>query len=194
VPENAAAWLFRVAHNIAIDSVRRNQVLGEKTAALIRELSRSAADMPGDPGIEEQLRDDELRMIFMCCHPEISRDSRVALSLKTVGGFSAREIARAFLADDAAIAQRLVRAKREIRDRRLTLDMPRGGDLKLRLDSVLDVVERLMYGMKLYFIEKSLSSHFNVSPIKRSRPSPPCPRRRSSENLGRCIDRSTARG
>jgi len=140
VPENAAAWLFRVAHNIAIDAVRRNRLLGEKTDAIVSELTHSAAAVPDDPGLEEQLRDDELRMIFMCCHPEISRDASVALSLKTAGGFSVREIARAFLADDAAVAQRLVRAKRQIRDRRLTLDMPLGPELKRRLDSVLDVI------------------------------------------------------
>src|SRR5579862_4630818 len=120
VPENAAAWLFRVAHNAAIDAVRRNQLRGEKTEALVEELS-AAVVMPEDPEIEEQLRDDELRMIFMCCHPEISRDASVALSLKTVGGFGVREIARAFLADEPAIAQRLVRAKRQIREKHLTL-------------------------------------------------------------------------
>jgi RNA polymerase sigma-70 factor (ECF subfamily) len=140
VPENAAAWLFRVAHNIAIDAVRRNRTLGEKTGAIVAELSRSSAAAPDDPHLEEQLRDDELCMIFMCCHPDIPRDARVALSLKTVGGFGVREIARAFLADDAAIAQRLVRAKRQIRDGRLTLDMPHGPELKLRLDSVLEVI------------------------------------------------------
>ncbi len=140
VPENAAAWLFRVAHNIAIDAVRRNRTLGEKTDAIVAELTLSAAAQPDDPDLEEQLRDDELRMIFMCCHPEISRDARVALSLKTVGGFSVREIARAFLADDAAIAQRLVRAKRQIREDRLTLDMPHGPELAARLDSVLEVI------------------------------------------------------
>jgi RNA polymerase sigma-70 factor (ECF subfamily) len=139
VPENAAGWLYRVAHNIAIDAVRRNRTLGEKTGAIIAELYRSAG-APDTPEFEEQLRDDELRMIFMCCHPEIGGNARVALSLKTVGGFSVREIARAFLADDAAIAQRLVRAKRQIREGRLTLDMPRGDDLKRRLDSVLEVV------------------------------------------------------
>jgi RNA polymerase sigma-70 factor (ECF subfamily) len=139
VPENAGAWLFRVAHNIAIDAVRRNRTLGEKTGAVIAELSHSAS-APDDPYLEDQLRDDELRMIFMCCHPEIPRDARVALSLKTVGGFGVREIARAFLADDAAIAQRLVRAKRQIREGRLTLDMPRGAELRLRLDSVLEVI------------------------------------------------------
>ena len=140
VPDNSAAWLFRVAHNAAIDAVRRNRLLAEKTDALVGELSSSSAAITGDPDLEEQLRDDELRMIFMCCHPDISRDARVALSLKAVGGFSVRELARAFLADETTIAQRLVRAKRQIRDRHLTLDMPGGPELKSRLDSVLDVL------------------------------------------------------
>jgi RNA polymerase sigma-70 factor (ECF subfamily) len=120
--------------------VRRNQALGEKTESLVTELAQSAIVMPEDSEIEEQLRDDELRMIFMCCHPEISRDASVALSLKTVGGFGVREIARAFLADEGAIAQRLVRAKRQIRDQGLTLDMPLGPELKRRLNSVLEVI------------------------------------------------------
>jgi RNA polymerase sigma-70 factor (ECF subfamily) len=140
VPENAGAWLFRVAHNAAIDAVRRNRLLSDKSETIVTELTRAASTPQEDPGLEEHFRDDELRMIFMCCHPEISQDSSVALSLKTVGGFSVREIARAFLADDAAIAQRLVRAKSQIRERRLTLDLPRGNELKLRLASVLDVV------------------------------------------------------
>jgi RNA polymerase sigma-70 factor (ECF subfamily) len=140
VPENAAAWLFRVAHNSAIDAIRHRRVLGDKTEAIVEELSRSAVFTPGDPDIEEQLRDHELRMIFMCCNPALPRDASVALSLKTVGGFSVREIARAFLADEATIAQRLVRAKRQIRDQRLTLEMPRGAELSRRLDSVLEVL------------------------------------------------------
>ncbi len=141
LPDNAAGWLFRVAHNLAIDAVRRDNTFGDKTPSILNELTRSAAAASEDDlEIEEQLRDDELRMIVMCCHPEISRDARVALSLKTIGGFSVGEIARAFLADEAAIAQRLVRAKRQIRDRRITLEMPTGADLALRLDSVLDVL------------------------------------------------------
>jgi RNA polymerase sigma-70 factor (ECF subfamily) len=140
MPENAAAWLFRVAQNAAIDAIRHRQMLGEKTDAIVRELTRSAVFVDCDPDLEEQLRDDELRMIFMCCHQGIGRDASVALSLKTVGGFSVREIARAFLADEATIAQRLVRAKRQIRDQRLTLDMPRGPELGERLDSVLEVL------------------------------------------------------
>ncbi len=100
MPDNPAAWLFRAAHNAAIDSLRRNRMLGEKTGAIIAELSRAPRGERDDLNVEEQLRDDELRMIFMCCHPEIPRDARVALSLKVVGGFSVREIARAFLADE----------------------------------------------------------------------------------------------
>jgi RNA polymerase sigma-70 factor (ECF subfamily) len=140
MPENPAAWLFRVAHNSAIDAVRRNRAFRDKTDAIVEDLSLSARLTPDDPGADSQVRDDELRMIFMCCHPEISREASVALSLKTVGGFSVREIARAFLMDEAAIAQRLVRAKRQIRDKQLTLQVPAGSDLRRRLDSVLDVI------------------------------------------------------
>ena len=139
VPDNAAGWLYRVAHNAAIDAIRRGKFLEQNTGALVAELTRSSGT-GDDADFETQLRDDELRMIFMCCHPANGRDSRVALSLKTVGGFSVREIARAFLADDAAIAQRLVRAKRQIREQELTLDMPRGADLETRLDSALETI------------------------------------------------------
>ncbi|MGA2601751.1 MAG: sigma-70 family RNA polymerase sigma factor [Bryobacteraceae bacterium] len=139
-PQNPPAWLFRVAHNAAIDAVRRRQIHGEKSDAIVAELSRSAAAPNIDADLEEQLRDDELRMIFMCCHPDMSPEASVALSLKTVGGFSVREIARAFLADETAIAQRLVRARRLIRGRKLTLDMPHGPELSSRLHAVLDVV------------------------------------------------------
>ena len=140
VPENPGGWLFRVAHNSAIDSVRRNKTFGDKTDAVVAELSQAAMVVPDDPELEEQLRDDELRMIFMCCHPAIPHESSVALSLKTVGGFNVREIARAFLADDASIAQRLVRAKRLIRDKELTLEMPHGAELQQRLDAVAEVI------------------------------------------------------
>ncbi len=140
VPENAAAWLFRVAHNAAIDAVRRDRLIGEKTEALVVELSQASQAAPGGQDFEEQLRDDELRMIFMCCHPEIPRDASVALSLKIAGGFSVREIARAFLAEEAAVAQRLVRAKALIRQRGLTLELPRPADLQRRLDAVMEVI------------------------------------------------------
>ena len=140
IPENPAAWLFRVAHNSAIDSLRRGRFLDQNSAVVLAELTRTTSIASGDPGLEEQLRDDELRMIFMCCHPEIAPDARVALSLKMVGGFSVREIAAAFLADDAAIAQRLVRAKRQLRDRHVMLDLPGAADLDQRLDSALETI------------------------------------------------------
>jgi RNA polymerase sigma-70 factor, ECF subfamily len=140
IPESPGAWLFRVAHNAAIDSLRRGRFLEQNSNAVVAELTRASSIESGDLSFEEQLRDDELRMIFMCCHPEIARDARVALSLKTVGGFSVREIAAAFLADDAAIAQRLVRAKRQLRERHVTLDLPCAADLDERLDSALETV------------------------------------------------------
>ena len=140
LPDNPAGWLFRVAHHMAIDVIRRARTFGDKTEAIVDDLTRSARVAPADPYLDQQLRDDELRMIVMCCHPGIPRDASVALSLKTIGGFSVREIARAFLSEESTIAQRLVRAKRQIRDRRLTLELPGGADLERRLDSVLDVV------------------------------------------------------
>jgi RNA polymerase sigma-70 factor (ECF subfamily) len=137
VPDNPAGWIYKVAHHIAIDIVRRDRTFSAKSDAIVAELSRSGSVTPE---AVERIRDDELRMILMCCHPEISPDARVALSLKIIGGFSVREIARAFLCDDAAMAQRIVRAKRQIRDRQLTLDLPSAADLAHRLDSALDVV------------------------------------------------------
>ena len=99
VPENAAGWLFRVAHNAAIDAVRRATLFGSKTDFIVAELTRSASAGTDETTLADQIRDDELRMIFMCSHPDIPRDAGVALSLKTIGGFSVREIARAFLAE-----------------------------------------------------------------------------------------------
>jgi RNA polymerase sigma-70 factor (ECF subfamily) len=138
VPDNPAAWLFRTAHNAAVDALRRRRFDANPEDAPAT-LSQ-AAGTPGDPKFEEQLRDDELRMIFMCCHPELSRESSVALSLKIAGGLSVREIARAFLVEESAIAQRLVRAKRQIRERHLSLDLPAHGDLAVRLDAVVETI------------------------------------------------------
>jgi RNA polymerase sigma-70 factor (ECF subfamily) len=143
VPDNPGGWLFTVAHRIAIDAVRRDRTFGAKTDAIVANITQSMATAraaPSDPDVDTTLRDDELRMIFMCCHPSLSRESSVALSLKTVGGFSVREIARALLADESAVAQRLVRAKRQIRDARVTFDLPSERELSERVDAVLDVL------------------------------------------------------
>ena len=140
VPDNPAGWIYQVAHNIAIDVVRRDRTFSAKSDAIVAELTRSGTVPPRDPARDDRVQDDELRMIFMCCHPDIPADARVALSLKIIGGFGVREIARAFLCDEGAVAQRIVRAKRQIRDRQLTLDLPSGDELTCRLDSVLDVI------------------------------------------------------
>jgi RNA polymerase sigma-70 factor (ECF subfamily) len=138
-PDNPAGWLFRVAHNIAIDAVRRDRNFASKTDAVVAELTRSASQAVGDAA-GSPVQDDELRMIFMCCHPALGREASVALSLKTVGGFSTREIARAFLADERAIAQRLVRAKRRIREDELTFEIPKASEFAQRLDAVLEAI------------------------------------------------------
>jgi RNA polymerase sigma-70 factor (ECF subfamily) len=137
VPDNPGGWLFRVARNGALDALRRHSAFREREQEIAADL-RSASDtwQPGESAIE----DDELRMVFMCCHPALPQDARVALSLKTVGGFSVQEIARAFLTADATIAQRLVRAKRVLREQRVGLDLPQGSDLAARIDSVLEVI------------------------------------------------------
>jgi RNA polymerase sigma-70 factor (ECF subfamily) len=141
VPDNPAGWLFRVARNGALDVLRRDASFRGRSSEIAAELLRSAEHLTRDDGgLSDVLRDDELRMVFLCCHPAIAPDARVALSLKTVGGFSVREIARAFLAAETTIAQRLVRAKRQLRDTQATFDLPSGGHLAERLDSVLEVV------------------------------------------------------
>ncbi|MBI2840116.1 MAG: sigma-70 family RNA polymerase sigma factor [Acidobacteria bacterium] len=137
VPENPAAWLIQVAKNRALDHLRRHSTLASKTAELQKEFAPPLDHHPRPAGA---LADDELAMMFMCCHPAIPRESRVALTLKTVGGFGVREIARAFLSLEPAVAQRLVRAKRLIRDANLPIEMPQPGELPGRIESVLETI------------------------------------------------------
>ena len=141
IPQNPAGWLFRVARNAALDTIRHRTLAGEKNIEFAAERIRESGAVVGnDALIEDQLRDDELRMVLMCCHPALPRDARVALSLKTAGGFSTREIARAFLCDEPTIAQRVVRAKRQIRETGIAFELPAGDDLALRLESALEVI------------------------------------------------------
>jgi RNA polymerase sigma-70 factor, ECF subfamily len=138
VPQNPGGWLLRVARNGALDVLRRHAAFAARAHEIAFELERtSGRELAGD---EAAIEDDELRMVFMCCHPSLAPDARVALSLKTVGGFSVAEIARAFLTSEPTIAQRLVRAKRVLREQRIGLDLPEGSDLGARTDSVLEVI------------------------------------------------------
>jgi len=145
IPQKPEAWLFRTAHNYAISSVRRTTVFSSKADALVAALESSAQPIL-DLDAEQSLRDDELRMVFMCCHPKLVPDAQVALSLKLVGGFSKEEIARIFFSEPSTIAQRLVRAKRLIREEKVALTMPSKGQLEERVNSVLKVIYLMFSG------------------------------------------------
>jgi RNA polymerase sigma factor (sigma-70 family) len=144
IPENPGAWIMQVARNGALDALRRERTLRDRQAEIAGMLDREMdAKAPDADVADHELRDDELRMIFICCHPAIPPDARVALTLKTVGGFGVSEIARAFLVSEPTIAQRLVRAKHTIRREHIPFEMPGAADLTARLDSALDV----LYGL-----------------------------------------------
>jgi RNA polymerase sigma-70 factor (ECF subfamily) len=111
---NPSAWLIQVAKNRALDAIRREASLAEKIPELARAFPEQTMPEP-----HHEFDDDQLSMMFLCCHPSLAPELRVALTLKTVAGFSAREIARAFLVQETTIAQRLVRGKRQIREQRI---------------------------------------------------------------------------
>ncbi len=138
VPKNPAAWITQVAKNRAIDGFRRQQSWSQKQVALLQHLegcTNESHELDAD-----EITDDQLCMMFVCCHPSINRDARVALTLKAVGGFSTDEIASAFLSKKTTIAQRLVRAKRQIGEHRIELKIPEPEQLPQRIEWVLQVL------------------------------------------------------
>jgi RNA polymerase sigma factor (sigma-70 family) len=140
LPRDPSAWLMRVAKNRALDVVRREANFRSKEKELIAFFEQRPESPLDAFRFEEEIRDDQLRLIFACCHPDLPRDAQVALTLKSLCGFGEKEIAAAFLSSQGAIAKRLVRARRKIRETPITLDIPAGEELAARLDAVLQTL------------------------------------------------------
>lgn len=141
VPDNPGAWLAAVARNKALDRLRRRASFQEKQDAVVKEIENlPRLDPAAGAHFDSEVAEDQLRMMFLCCHPCLTRESAVSLILKTVGGFGVGEIARGFLARESAVAQRLVRAKKRLRQEAPALEMPVGSDAARRLEPVLDAL------------------------------------------------------
>ncbi len=144
VPDNPGAWLMATAKNAALNRLRRDKLLARKRAEI-------AAELDEEPGTEERaaaleaaldddVGDDVLRLMFTACHPALSTEAQVALTLRLLGGLTTDEIARAFLTPEPTIAQRIVRAKRTLAEKKVPFEIPRGDELAPRLGAVLDVI------------------------------------------------------
>src|SRR5689334_17384527 len=142
IPDNPGAWLMAAAKNRAIDSLRRNKMLARKHAEIAREIEEEPATHQEEleAALDDEIGDDLLRLIFTACHPVLSVEARVALTLRLLGGLTTDEIARAFLVPEPTIAQRIVRAKRTLADAKVPYEVPRGEELSERLASVLGVI------------------------------------------------------
>jgi RNA polymerase sigma factor (sigma-70 family) len=143
IPENPAAWLMATAKNRALNLLRRGKMLKRKHDELGRELQDDGSEQLVErleAAMDDDVGDDLLRLIFISCHPILTTEARVALTLRLLGGLTTDEIARAFLVPESTIAQRIVRAKRSLSEKQVPFEVPRGEELGLRLASVLEVV------------------------------------------------------
>jgi len=135
VPENPSAWIMRASRNLALDVVRRAKVFRDKEAEIIHSMEGTAPR--AEIFTEQEIADDRLRLMFVCCHPLVPEEAQAALALKILCGFSITEISRAFLTTEAAIAKRLTRARQKIRESHIPFEIPTGPELARRLDGVL---------------------------------------------------------
>ena len=141
VPENPGAWLMATAKHRAIDHFRRNTLLDRKHEELGREVAEQEMKVPDlNAALDDNVGDDLLRLVFIACHPVLSTEAQVALTLRLLGGLTTDEIARAFLVPEPTMAQRIVRAKRTLSEKQVPFEVPRGPDLAARLSSVLAVI------------------------------------------------------
>ena len=142
VPDNPGAWLTATAKRRGIDRLRRDRVLERKYEALGRgmEIQDGMTQPDVDAALDDHVGDDLLSLMFTTCHPVLSTEARVALTLRLLGGLTTTEIARAFLASDSTVAQRIVRAKRTLAEAKVPFEVPREAELPFRLSSVLEVV------------------------------------------------------
>ncbi len=141
VPDNPGAWLMATAKHRAIDYFRRNQRVERKHEEIGREVGERELAVPDfDAALDDPIGDDLLRLVFVACHPVLSTEARLALTLRLLGGLTTDEIARAFLVPEPTIAQRIVRAKRTLAEKQVPFEVPRGAELAARLASVLEVI------------------------------------------------------
>ena len=141
IPDNPGAWLMSTAKHRAIDLFRRNSMADRKHEDLGRDYSARELTMPDlDSSLDDPIGDDLLRLIFIASHPVLPKESRLALTLRLIGGLTTDEIARAFVSTESTIAQRIVRAKRTLSEKRIPFEIPRGAELNERLASVLEVI------------------------------------------------------
>jgi RNA polymerase sigma-70 factor (ECF subfamily) len=141
IPDNPGAWLMGTAKHRAIDRFRRNTRLERKLDEFGRDLASKEMAVPDlVSALDDEVGDDLLRLVFISCHPVLSREAQVALTLRLLGGLSTVEIARAFLVPESTIAQRIVRAKRTLSEARVAFEVPRGSELAERLSAVLEVI------------------------------------------------------
>jgi RNA polymerase sigma factor (sigma-70 family) len=142
IPKNPAAWITQTAKNLALDLIRREKLFRDKQPEIAASVDQWSADSRSDdsPLFDTEIKDSRLRLMFACCHPLIAPEEQTALALKTLCGFSASEIAKAFLTTEAAIAKRLTRARQKIRELRIPFEIPSGNELSARLNGVLQTL------------------------------------------------------